>query len=401
VKAGKLTLNALRVEQPIGVFYIASISARDLVDISYADVRRLAEEQRDVEKYLGIQRPISAKRIRDIRQYIHAPDATFPTAVILAVDERCVEVEELDDTSARLTLSAFTPKEPEEGENPIPIGKIAKVLDGQHRIAGFLDDKNNWMFGNFTKTFFLNAAIFVGADIAEQANIFATVNLAQTKVNKSLVYDLSELAKTGSPYKTCHNVAVALDREKTSPFYKRIKRLAGATPGRRREPLTQAVFVESLVPFISTQPASDRNLLLEGKRLPLARNEELQKTPFRNLFIQNREVDITEIIYNYFDAIRTKWPHSWESYDATGNLLPRSNAFKAFMKYLLEDVYVEAVGRDIGSIPTAEEFALYFDDLQVKDEDFTTRNFVPGSGGQAMFLKLLRREVTLEDMLEK
>jgi DGQHR domain-containing protein len=233
MNAGKLTLTALRVEQPIGVFYMASMSARDLVSISYSDVRRLAEEQRDVEKYLGIQRPVSPKRIVEIREYIRAPDATFPTAIILAVDERCVEVEELPDTAAKLTLSPYVPK-PTDDDEQIPIGKIAKVLDGQHRIAGFLDDTNNWMFGDFTKTFYLNVAIFVGADIAQQANIFATVNLAQTKVNKSLVYDLSELAKTGSPHKTCHNVAVALDREETSPFYKRIKRLAAATPGAAR-----------------------------------------------------------------------------------------------------------------------------------------------------------------------
>lgn len=399
MKDGKIILNVLRVEQRIGVFYIASISAHDLVHISYADVRRLATEQRDVEKYLGIQRPISRHRIAEIREYISAPDATFPTAVILAIDERCVTVEPVDESCGTMTLQAFVPKTADEGEE-IPLGKIAKILDGQHRIAGFLDEKNQWMFNESIKAFFFNIAIFVGADISQQANIFATVNLAQTKVNKSLVYDLSELAKTESPYKTCHNVAVALDREETSPFYKRIKRLSTATPGRRAEPLTQAAFVESLIPFISTQPAKDRNLLFEGKRLPLATADELKKTPFRNLFIQGREVDITEILYNYFDAIRSKWPHSWGAYEVTGNLLPRSNAFKAFMKYLLEDVYADAVGKEFGTIPTAEEFGLYFDELNVEDDDFTTRNFVPGSSGQAMFLKLLRREVTLEDMLQ-
>ena len=36
----------------------------------------------------------------------------------------------------------------------------------------------------------------------------------------------------------------------------------------------------------------------------------------------------------------------------------------------------------------------------VSDEDFTSRNFVPGSGGQAMFLKMLRREISLDEMLE-
>ena len=54
-------------------------------------------------------------------------------------------------------------------------------------------------------------SLFVGSDIADQAHVFATVNLEQTKVGKSLAIDLFELARTRSPIKTCHNVAVALD----------------------------------------------------------------------------------------------------------------------------------------------------------------------------------------------
>src|SRR5690606_13459203 len=95
--------------------------------------------------------------------------------------------------------------------------------------------------------FQINVSIFVGIDLPEQAKIFATVNLAQTKVNKSLVYDLEALARKRNPYKTCHHVAVALDSNEDSPLYQRIKRLGVATPGRAYEPLTQASFVEALV----------------------------------------------------------------------------------------------------------------------------------------------------------
>jgi hypothetical protein len=70
------------------------------------------------------------------------------------------------------------------------------------------------------------------------------------------------------------------------------------------------------------------------------------------------------------------------------------------MRYLREDVYVGLVGRDIGLIPTAKDFAAYFDDLRVDDEDSLSRNLFP-RGGQAMFLKLLRREITLEELLAK
>lgn len=393
-----LNLPVLKVEQPIGTFYIASVKAKDLVEISYSDVRRLAEDQRDLEKYLGIQRPVSAKRIKDIKKYIQGSDATFPTSVILAVDERCAEFEAKDDYFGTLILKAYQPFAG-EGEAAIPFSKIAKVIDGQHRIAAFMDDSQNWSFEYDEQNFDINVSIFIGADVSEQANIFATVNLAQTKVNKSLVYDLTELANTSSPYKTCHNIAVALDEEPTSPLYERIKRLGTATPGRVKEPLTQASFVESLVKFISPDPVQDRNDLLAGKKLKFMSGSELAKFPFRNMFIAEKEIDIAEILYNYFSAIYCKWPESWAAIEKTGNLLPRSNAFKAFMIYLREDLYPVIVGDDFGRIPKVEEFLKCLDHIDIRDEDFTIRNFAPGSGGQSTFLKVLRGDVKLSDIV--
>lgn len=394
-----LTLPVLKVEQPIGTFYVASIKAKDLVEISYSDVRRLAQDQRDVEKYLGIQRPVSPKRIKDIKLYIEGNDATFPTSVILSIDERCVEFESIGGQLGRMTIKPFTPDEG-SNEEPIPLSKVAKVLDGQHRIAAFMDESNNWCFDLGERNFDINVSIFVGADISEQANIFATVNLAQTRVNKNLVYDLTELANTASPYKTCHNVAVALDQEKSSPLYQRIKRLGTATPGRKKEPLTQASFVESLVKFISPNPVQDRNILLASGKLKPAALDELAKYPFRNLFISGREIDMAEIIYNYFKAVEKKWPTSWRDVDRVGNLLPRSNAFKALMVYLREDVYPDLVGNDYGRIPSTSDFSSCFNHIDLKDEDFTTRNFAPGSGGQSTFLKMLRGQISLQDMIE-
>lgn len=218
------------------------------------------------------------------------------------MDEKCAEYDSSQNGIGTLILKEYQGNAADETDS-IPYSKIAKVIDGQHRIAAFMDENNNWCFDYGHRDFDINVAIFIGADVSEQANIFATVNLAQTKVNKSLVYDLTELAKTPSPHKTCHNVAVALDKEPSSPLHHRIKRLGTATPGRKKEPLTQASFVESLVKFISPNPVQDRNDLLAGKRIKPATGVELQKFPFRNLFLEEREVDITEIIYNYFKAV--------------------------------------------------------------------------------------------------
>jgi DGQHR domain-containing protein len=348
-----IELSALPVDQPLGEFFMASIPARDLVEIAYADVRRLVSKRRDVERYLGIQRPISERRIKDIKKYLQGSDASFPTAIILAVDENCAEFEPGKGACGVLTLRAYNP-DPAEGEKPIPWNRIAKVLDGQHRIAAFMNADYEYAFGD--REFDLNLAIFVGADISVQATIFATVNLAQTKVNRSLAYDLTELARTRSPHKSCHNIAVILDKEPKSPLYHRIKRLGTATPGRSKEPLTQAAFVESLVRFISTDPVMDRNKLLDGESLDPPSAAELQKCPFRGLFVEKKDLDIAEILFKYFAAVKKKWPNSWNDLNTPGNLLPRSNAFKALMKFLHLDVYPELVGDNPGRVPTTSEY---------------------------------------------
>ena len=387
-----LKIPVYKVDQPIGEFFIASIPAKQLVDISFSDVR---EMRREVERYLGIQRPLKPSRVKEIRNYIlNTRDATFPTSVILAIDEKCTEY---DSKEGVLHIHPF--ESDDEEDESIPRDKIAKVLDGQHRIAGFFGDNGENREFDFDREFNINVSIFVGIALPEQAKIFATVNLAQTKVNKSLVYDLEDLARKRNPYKTCHHVAVALDANSSSPFFERIKRLGVATPGRDYEPLTQASFVETLVKFISDDPERDRNDILDGRRL---QNVNLEKYPFNKLFKSGKDGDlkIYQIIFNYFEAVRLKWPNAWDAKQRKGNLLPKSNAFKALMKYLKDDVYLDLVGDKIGSVPSIEEFSTKFVDVELTDDDFTTKNFVPGSGGQSAFYKVLTGQLKPTDIYE-
>jgi DGQHR domain-containing protein len=393
-----IAFKAIQVVQPIGTFYMASLPARELVGITYSDIRRLAEEDREVERYLGLQRPLSPTRVKAIRRYLESPDATFPTAVLIAVDERCTSY---DPKSGTLMLKAYTPADDDE-DDPIPLEKVGKVLDGQHRLAGFLNDDKQWSFDaekDVERQFDINVAIFSGADLSEQATIFATVNLAQTKVNRSLAYDLEDFAQARSPFKTCHNIAVAMNSAPASPFFQRIKRLGVQTKGVEGETLTQASFVEALVTFISRDPLGDRNKLMEGKTLALEEGYE-KKTPFRKMFLEGRDLDIAEIVNNYFRAVRQKWPTGWEQTKVQGNLLPRTNAFKALMRYLRDDVYASAAKSEGKEIPSVETFLGFFENLALTDADFTTRKFVPGSGGQSMFLKVLRGQVDVQSLFE-
>src|SRR5262249_11994642 len=198
------------------------------------------------------------------------------------------------------------------------------------------------------------------------------------KVQKSLVYDLFSLARTRSPQKTCHNIAVALDRDPKCALYQRIKRLGFATVGRTFEPITQSTFVESLMPYISTAPKLDRDLLLRGKPLEKQFGDELFKVPLRNLFVEEKDLEITEIISNYLDAVRKKWPEAWDD-RGKGMMLNRTNGFRALMRFF-RNAYLDIAAP--GDVPSAQKFyERVLKPVPLKDRDFTTTNFVPGTSG--------------------
>lgn len=386
----------LEVTQKGGSFFSASISAEDLVSVSYSDVRRLVGEDREVERYLGIQRPLNKDRVREIREYILSPDPTFPTAVILAIEERCVD---FDPDTRMMTLRPYLAQE--EGDVEIPLPRIAKILDGQHRLAGFLDEGTG-QYDIGGKPFDINVSIFVGADLSVQAQIFATVNLAQTKVSRSLVYELEDLSKARSPFKTCHNIAVALDGLKSSPFYGRIKRLGVVTPGRTSETITQAAFVESLANLISTNPQADRNDLLDGRAPKRTYGSDALRTPFRDIFLigeDDSDFDIADNVDNYFRAVRAQWPRAWADTSRKSGILPKTNAFRAFMRHL-KDVY-PVLANFHGRIVPVAAYAEVLDSVKLADTDLTSRNFKPGSSGESAFYKVLSGQAEPEELFEQ
>lgn len=369
-------IRVLKATQPIGEFYIGKIDSKTLCEITEFDIRHRIREG-DIDAYIGIQRRLDPKRVKEIAEYVRTTDACFPTAVILAVPAECAFY---DEESGFLTLSNV-PK-PEPGSDPIAYKDIARVLDGQHRIEGLreLDDR----------TFEVNVCIFVELDVAEQAYIFATVNLAQTKVNKSLVYDLFDLAKLRSPQKVCHNIAVALDGTQKSPFYERIKRLGVATEGRYGETITQANFVESLIKYLSKNPPQDREIYRKGSVPPRAGAEEARILIFRNMMIDGRDADIADVIWNYFDAVRTKWPEYWKNLSA-GQMLNKSNGFRGLMKFLREAYLFIAKGP--GEVPTsAEFFERIFKRINTPEDGFDVRVFKPGTSGETELYKFLKKE---------
>jgi DGQHR domain-containing protein len=375
----EISFDCIRATQPIGDLYIGAVGFRDLVKFTYFDVRRVVSEERDVEKYLGIQRPISKKRLHDLQAYVNYSDATFPSSVIVAIND--ASYASYDNQKKRLTIRNFRL---DEASPSIAIRQIGRVIDGQHRIAGleaFAGEK-----------FDVAVTVFVEADIADQGHIFSTVNLEQTKVHKNLVYDLYELARSRSPQKTCHLVAVTLDKDDQSPLHQRIKRLGFATEGRIFEPVGQATFVEGLMAHITNDSKADRDALLRGNPLSQLGGDDVFKLPLRNMFIEGRDLDIIQVVDNFFQAVRDRWPQAWDA-RGRGFVLNRANGVKALLRFF-RHAYLK-VGIP-GDVPTREKFlANVFTPIAIQDKDFTVENFVPGSSGEARMVNVFRGKEVL------
>ncbi|MFU0507121.1 DGQHR domain-containing protein [Pseudaminobacter sp. NGMCC 1.201702] len=374
---------ALKVRQPIGDIYIASVDYRPIQEITFFDVRRRLQEQRDVEQYLGIQRPLNDRRVTELQKYVNYIDATFPGTIIVSVEN---DYGAYDEATGEIVVSNTRWGEDKPTQM---LRQIARVIDGQHRIAGL----EGFVPTAERQNFDVMVAFFVGSDISDQAYVFATVNLEQTKVNKSLAYDLFSLAKSRSPFKTCHNIAVALDQLPTSPFYQKIKRLGTSGDERGEETLTQATFVNGLIVYLSRDPKLDRDLIIRNHPLPQPSADDLRKLVFRGLFVKGDDVLIGKVYEEYFQAVKERWPEAW-AYSGTGIMLWRTNGYRA-LSSIFGRVY-KSVAKP-GQAVTRMDFSPMFNRVKLNWQDFNTDRFKPGSSGEGELRRLLVTEMTLFD----
>jgi len=360
-----ISFAALEVTQPIGTFYIGVLNCLDLYRIAYADIRRL--EDRAFEEYLGIQRPLDPRRVKELQQYVNSSDPTFPTGVILAIasDDAI-----FDEETRTMMIRNGT--------------EVAKVIDGQHRISAFSDYRG--------AAFQINVVIFIDMEIEDQANVFATINLAQTKVNKSLVYDLYEYSRARSPQKSSHDICRLLNADKDSPFYHKIKVL-GTADRSPLETITQALFVENLLKYITNDARSDRDDLKRGKKIRLATEDELQTLIFRNYWINDQDQITARIVWNYFQAVQERWTGAWNN-PMPGNILIRSTGFIALVRFLRE-CYLFIKPASSSEIPSRSAFLSILQRIDLQGDDFNPIRYVPGASGSTALYKDLHNHANL------
>jgi DGQHR domain-containing protein len=378
-----ITVPVFQVTQPIGNFYVGVMRADHLFSICKYDYRRMQYVGSHAD-FLGIQREINPKRVRDIQQYVGTADACFPSSIVISIDEKCVAIEDTNIVGAHLLkIDAYV--DHSQPELSINLDEVASIIDGQHRLKGLEEAKAD--------SFEVPVSIFVGADDATEAMVFSVVNLAQTKVNKSLVYDLFSLATSRSPEKTCHEIVVALDRMEESPFYNRIKRLGVATEGRFGETLSQATIVKGILPYITRDALADRD---RGKRFGFwdeAVARDPKKRIFAEFFYKKEDAKILNNIINYFSAIKERWPTAWEN-TGMGNIINRTNGFNGFIRFL-RPAYLYRTTEP--RVVSRTEFADILKRVSLSDDDFNSARFLPGtSGSTALYNTLVEQTRVLE-----
>ncbi|MBO6659879.1 MAG: DGQHR domain-containing protein [Roseivirga sp.] len=361
-----IEFTCVEAQQPIGSMYVGVMDHDDLEYISFADVRRLelGVDNREVEDYIGIQRELNSKRENEIGKYVNLVDATFPNSIIIAISS---EYAEYDSDSNKMTIQYKD--------------DVAKVLDGQHRIAGLRH------FKKAGSKFQVIVTIYIDMELEDQAIVFSTINKEQKNVSNSLVADLFAFARSRSPQKTAHNIARALNSKDGSPFYHKIK-ILGTARRKDLETITQDTFVKNLIKYISKDPQSDRDFYKRneksGKRLPLINGSELEKLPLRNLFIEDEsDLKIAQLIFNYFHAVQRKWPNAWNELQPS-IILNRSTGFIALMRFF-KPAYLSF--ELTGGIVTKDQFYSIFEGISLQDDDFNKERYVPGSTGQGQLYR--------------
>jgi len=260
--------------EPEKHFYVFSLPASYLKALS--GIRRRSTTGGKLRSDdLGIQRRHDVSRSEEIHEFIHygypwselsdvkrkseeykdlLKPGWLPTAIVVNIlkpndvrDEANVVQEDLlEITSKENSVVVNMPKSfTGKNWNPKELHPI-EVIDGQHRLWAFKDDKD---FDDYD----LPVVAFHGLDVSWQAYLFWTINIKPKRINPSLAFDLYPLLRTeewldksiGHPvYREtrAQELTEALWSHPDSPWYQRINMLGESG----EKMVTQAAWIRSL-----------------------------------------------------------------------------------------------------------------------------------------------------------
>lgn len=310
-----LKVPALKVIQPLGTFYVITLSAEELLSISFSEPMSYRDSKGNVK---GSQRDKDEKRLKEIAKYIDSVEMAFPNSIILAANYN--ELGEITkDESERWAVV-----DDDSGVCMLTIPKqvkLAAIIDGQHRVNAFQFVQKRERFSELQ----LVCSVYFDLPNSYQAFLFATINSNQKRVDRSLALEQFGFNVDDEPEKawTPEKFAVFLSRklnidEKNSPFYKHIK-VAPLNPENLFPDgqdgywvISTATIVDGITLLISSNPKRDR-IDMQQKSILSGRSRSMLSatrdySPLRQFFIDGKDQLIYNIITKYFKAIAE---HLW------------------------------------------------------------------------------------------
>lgn len=303
---------AIRVEQPLGEFYAAAITARQLLKVCYTD-RLRAVPDGDNYRLSGSQRARNETRLKEIGSYIATSEAAFPNSIILAANYSATDghiVEKVD-----LKWRVESQNGSECLELIIPTSELlAPIIDGQHRLFGFTHAAERRL------DMPILCSIFLDLPRPYQAYLFATINSTQKPVDRSQTYELfgynidEEAPDLWSPEKLAVFLARKLNTDPSSPLSNRILVAAendfaitrAEAKAKNRWMVSTATVVDGITRLISTSPKKDADALRTGreqKRSKLAAVRAGDRAPLREIYLDTRDKILLAAVSNFFHSI--------------------------------------------------------------------------------------------------
>ena len=304
------------------------MSVKDLAFISYVAVRGV-----DVE-VASVQRPLSARRIESIRDYVLAGNTFFNSFLINWTEDQ-------GSVGFENGLIHFD-----------LISRAAQVIDGQHRLAGLEDAME---FDETVASRSLIVTMCVGLTTPQAAKIFLNINTEQKPVPKSLLFDL--FGETGSDpnhaVNRARDIAQALNDDRTSPLYNTLK-FPGAPRGSGKIELS--TFVTALKRGVASDGEFNR----------------------RSIKLLDDQI---KVVLNFFDVIRQAYVEEKLWSNGSQNPFLKAAGFNGAIDFLLDKLIFRCAEKGSFTKKTMAEILslesrelLKWDDLRGQDGKTARKN---------------------------
>ncbi|MBR1285362.1 DGQHR domain-containing protein [Bradyrhizobium sp. AUGA SZCCT0177] len=318
------TTPVLKVEQPLGTFFVAVLSAELLLRVAESERLRAAmNETGEGYTLSGTQRMQQEKRFTEIANYIDRVDAAFPNSIILAanfepgaavdLDEAATIAEESGGSSAELTGAEWYVQQdgPHGWKLVIPTEKpVASIVDGQHRLEAF----RKASAGRLDMQ--LVCSVFIDLPKPLQAQLFATINSTQKAVDRSITYELFGYNVSDQPesYWTPDKLSIFLTRKLATDDESVLRGRISVAPKKDDEltrltksgkwQVSTAVIVDGILRLVTSNPKRDSNLMRRktAQHRQVLKDGPKDKSPLRDAFIEGNDSLIFRTVLNYTAA---------------------------------------------------------------------------------------------------